>query len=76
MIIKNEYEGTVFYRDDESAGFFRNLTSTTWAEMISWTYYDDSDRLVLTVEQWGDNKFEAAVGMVVNENAFSNILPV
>lgn len=71
-----EYEGTVFYRDDESKGFYRNLNSTNWAELISWTYYDDSERLVLVIEQWDDHRFDAAVGISVSENAFSNILPV
>lgn len=71
-----EYEGTTFYRDEESKGYYRNLMNTEWSELISWTYYDDSDRLVLTIEQWGDNKFDAAVGIVVDEYAFTNILPV
>ena len=71
-----EYEGTVFYRDEESKGYYRNLDNTKWAELISWTYYDDTERLVLVIEQWDDEQFDAAVGVVADENEFSNILPV
>jgi hypothetical protein len=71
-----EYDGTVFYRDEESPGFYRNIDNTNWKELISWTYYDDSERLVLVIEQWGENSFEASVGISHNEDAFSNILPV
>jgi len=70
------FEGTTFYRDGESPGFYRNLNSENWSELISWTYYDDSGRLVLNVEQWGDDAFEASIGVSVPESAFSNILPV
>lgn len=71
-----EYENTIFYRDEESIGNYRNLANTEWSPLISWTYYDDTERLVLTIEQWGDTKFEASVGIVVDEHEFVNILPV
>lgn len=74
------YEGVKYYRDEESPGYFRNMKDDekddeNWSELISWTYYDDTDEKVLVIEQWGDREFEAAVGTYAESYEFSNILP-
>lgn len=74
---KLHYKGKTFYRDAENAGYFRN-TKQSWdnaAEFVSWDYYDEDEKYILAVEQWGDNTFDAAFGMVEKEFAFSNIIP-
>ena len=71
-----EFDGVVYYRDEENPGYFRNIDSKNWSEFISWSYYDDSDTKVLNIEQWGDDSFEASIGLSVPERAISNILPV
>ncbi|MGK7395195.1 MAG: DUF4178 domain-containing protein [Candidatus Cyclobacteriaceae bacterium M3_2C_046] len=74
---KITYKGTTFYFDEESPGYFRNMSSSAenWSELISWDYYDETDKHILNIEQWGDREFDAAVGNVVQEFEFSNILP-
>jgi hypothetical protein len=72
---KIHFEGKTFYRDSQSPGYFRNMNNDNWVEFISWTYYDDSEKYVLGISQWVDDSYEAAVGVVVKESAFSNILP-
>ncbi len=44
-------------------------------ELLCWDYYDLSEEKTLTIEQWGEEKFEAAVGIYVEEYQFTNILP-
>lgn len=71
------YKGTQFIRENESPGFFRNAQEH-WdnaTEFICWNYYDESEKLNLCIERWGEEEFEAAVGVVVEEFQFSNILP-
>ena len=70
------YNGTEFYRDEESPGYFRKIGTESWSELISWTYYDEEEETVLTIEQWGERDFEASMGVVVNPNSITNILPV
>ena len=74
---KITYNGKIFYMDSESPGYFKNLSdqSKDWIEMISWDYYDDEDKEVINIEQWGEREFDAAYGKVVKEFEFSNILP-
>ncbi|GAA4822267.1 DUF4178 domain-containing protein [Algivirga pacifica] len=70
------FDGKVYYRDEESEGYFRNIKDTRFEPFISWDYYDDTERHYLSIEQWGKESFEAAVGVVEPESAFSNILPI
>lgn len=70
------YNGIEFYRDEESLGYFRPVSSENWKELISWTYYDEEEATVLTIEQWGERDFEASMGAVVKPSSITNILPV
>ena len=65
-----EYEGEStafgrFYKDGEGSG----------QDFVAWDYIDASGSLSLTLEQWGDEEYEASVGESVEEYQFSNILP-
>ncbi|MBT3880259.1 MAG: DUF4178 domain-containing protein [Candidatus Scalindua sp.] len=44
-------------------------------EFLYWDYYDLSEEKTLTIEQWGEDKFDASVGNYVEEYQFTNILP-
>ncbi|UTW61077.1 DUF4178 domain-containing protein [bacterium SCSIO 12741] len=73
-----EYEGETYHFDEESSGYYRNVSTTSpeeSEEFISWSYYDESEKLVLIVEQWGDEEFEASIGKVVSADQFKNIKP-
>ncbi len=80
-IINNErppkvihYKGTTFRRESESPGYF-NDGGDSWAEMISWDYYDNDEEQVVTIEQWGEREFEASVGKYIESFMISNIMP-
>ena len=73
---KLEYDGKTFYRDSESPGYFKDMSKDDdWLEFQSWDYYDDSEKYIITIEQWDDEEFDASYGQVVNEIDFSNIIP-
>ncbi|GBC61234.1 DUF4178 domain-containing protein [Desulfonema ishimotonii] len=60
-----EMAGGHFYKDDRGPG----------KEFLSWSYADDSGEKYLSIEQWGETEFEAAVGGPAEEYQFTNILP-
>jgi hypothetical protein len=74
---KIEYNNIVFFRDSESAGYFKPVDKKEddWDEVLSWDYYDEEEKFVLEIEQWGDDEFEASYGKVAQVHEFSNILP-
>lgn len=68
-------DGITYYRDAKSLGYWRNIETKDSSEYICWEYYDDTEKNVLTLEQFGDEAFEASKGVVYNPDAFTNILP-
>jgi len=82
MIIKNNeppdqitFDGVTYYLEESGGGhFFKNETESG-QELISWDYEDDGGKKFLTIEQWGENSFEASVGFSVEEYQFTDILP-
>ena len=42
---------------------------------VSWDYEDEAEEQFLTIEQWGETKFDMQVGFKVEEYQFTNILP-
>lgn len=68
------YKGITFYRDEEGVARFRDVDTRTWEKVVSWSYYDEAEKHVLSIEQWGETEFEAAFGLVVDESEFSNII--
>ncbi len=71
------YEGTKYFLEKESPGYFRDLSkdANDWDEFISWDYYDDSEELYICVEQWDEKEFEASAGSSIKDYEISNILP-
>ncbi len=75
---KITFKDKIYYRGDERPGFFRNVAITAHEdseEFLSWEYVDNSGKYTLTIEQWGEGEFEASLGIIIDETAFSNILP-
>ncbi|MBB6459593.1 DUF4178 domain-containing protein [Flammeovirga kamogawensis] len=69
------FDGKVYYRDIKSVGYWRNIENKESAPYMVWEYYDDSEKYVLSLEQFDDEEFEASLGIVEEPDAFSNILP-
>ncbi len=69
------FQGTRFFLEESGAGYYHPEGRVAGEEMIYWDYTDSSGEKVLTIEQWGEDAFEAAVGQRVQEYEFTNILP-
>lgn len=74
---KITFNGKEFYLEEESPGYFSNQTKdkNNWVEFISWDYIDDKEKEVISLEQWGENEFEASIGKVIKPLEISNIIP-
>ncbi|MFV1977228.1 MAG: DUF4178 domain-containing protein [Candidatus Scalindua sp.] len=59
----------------DSGGYFCKGGGKERIEFLYWDYYDLSEEKTLTIEQWGEDKFDASVGNYVEEYQFTNILP-
>lgn len=70
-----KYDNVTYHLDDSSGGYFCKGGNGQREEFIYWDYVDEADEKALTIEQWGENKFEASLGQYVEEYQFTNILP-
>jgi hypothetical protein len=69
------YQDTRFSLEEGGAGYYYRDAKGTGEEMIYWDYIDASGERSLSIEQWGEDEFEASVGHSVQEYQFTNILP-
>lgn len=74
---KINYKDIEYFLEEQAPGYFCNLTKdkNTWVEFIAWDYIDEKEQRILSLEQWGENEFEAAEGIIIRPNEISNILP-
>ena len=71
-----EHKGIVYYREEESSGYYKNVTNKGESQpFMSWTYFDEGESKILSIEQWGDEEFAAAAGVVMDAGEITNILP-
>lgn len=69
------FEETVYYLDETGGARFFGDGASVGRELFVWDYMDETEKKNLTIEQWGDNEYELAVGVSVQEYQFSDILP-
>ncbi len=69
------YKGKTYYLDESVAGFMYEGGGTSKQEMIAWTFVDEQEENFITIEQWGEEDFDASLGLYVEEYQFTNILP-
>lgn len=71
------YEGVTYYLDEDSAGYFNDITKGTddWEELISYDYLDEDETKCLSITQWDERNFDASAGVVIKEYEISNIVP-
>jgi hypothetical protein len=69
------FAGATYYRTETAGGHFFKDGKGPGKEMLCWDYEDDSGRKFLTIEQWGEEDFQASVGIPVEPYQFTNILP-
>ncbi len=68
-------DGQRFSAEGSGAGYYRKDGKGSGDQMIFWDYTDSSGEKILSIEQWGEDQFEASVGKYVEEYEFTNILP-
>jgi hypothetical protein len=73
---KITYEGIHYFLDEKSPGFSKEIDAANWEELISFDYLDEEEEKTLCIEQYGEEEFEVSKGIIINELAISNILPV
>lgn len=71
------YEGVMYYLDEDSAGYFNDITKGTndWEELVSYDYLDENEAKCLSITQWDERNFDASAGVVIKEYEISNIMP-
>lgn len=69
------YEGVIYYLEEKSSGYSRNVENENWEELISFTYLDEEEEKTLSITQYSESEFEVTKGIVIKETDISNILP-
>lgn len=74
---KLEYQGVTYYLDEDSAGYFNDISAkkSDWEELVSYDYLNDEETLCLNITQWDERNFEASAGNVIQHFEISNITP-
>ena len=70
-----DYKGTQFSLTESGAGHYYQDDRDEGEELIYWDYVDATSKHILTIQQWGEDEFEASSGLYVSEYEFSNVLP-
>lgn len=72
-----DFEGETFIRTEKAPGYFHDTAKDdfAWEEFICWDYENEAGTKQLSIEQWGDQEFEASVASYIKEYQISNILP-
>jgi len=70
-----EFENDTYHLEETGGGRFFKDSKGPGLELISWSFQTTDGKKFLTIEQWGEDEFEASVGRPVEAYQFSNILP-
>jgi Domain of unknown function (DUF4178) len=68
-------DGNSYYLEESGGGHFLENGEGPGKELLKWDFADDAGKNFLSIEQWSETDFEAAVGFAVEEYQFTNILP-
>lgn len=68
-------KGKTYYLDESGTVYFYPGGRGPRQGFIAWDYIDETGEEFVTIEQWGEDEFEAARGIFVEEYQFTNILP-
>ena len=69
------YEGNTYYLEEDDIGEYFKGNSKEGLKFVVWDFIDNKQEKQLSIEQWGETKFDMQVGFKVEEFQFSNILP-
>jgi hypothetical protein len=68
-------DGITYYMEEMAGGQFLKNTQGPGQNLLRWSYEDENGEKYLTIEQWGENEFQAYLGIPAQEYQFTNILP-
>lgn len=70
-------QGEVYFQVGQYPGYMKpqSKEENEWDEFISWTYDNKNNNKVITIEQWGENDYEASEGIYLKPHQVTNILP-
>lgn len=69
------FSGYQFMLEEQYKGVYKNLTKRTgWENLSSYMFYNEKDS-ILTIEDWGDDKYEAFYGEEIKPKNIKNIKP-
>ena len=69
------FQGKNFVFEEDDIGEFFRDGSGEGLSFVAWDFEDEAGKEFLTIEQWGETKFDMQVGFRVEEFQFTNILP-
>lgn len=69
-----EHDGITYYLEGSLAGEMTNADGESY-ELIVWELVDETEDLFLSIQQWSETEITAAVGRLVEDYLFTNILP-
>ncbi|WP_396602778.1 DUF4178 domain-containing protein [Algibacter sp. R77976] len=69
------FSGYQFSLEEQYKGAYKNLTNrTSWENLKSYMFYNSNED-ILTIEDWGNDKFEAFFGEEIKSKNIKNITP-
>mgnify|MGYP000569081152 CR=1 FL=1 len=69
------FEGSAFFLEESAGGLFFKNGTPPGRELIKWDYSNKAGNRFVSIEQWGENEFEASTGQPAEPYQFTNILP-
>lgn len=69
------YQGKTFYYEEDDVGELFRGDAKEGLPFVVWDFNDEKGEEFLTIEQWGETKFDLTIGFEVEEYQFTNILP-
>lgn len=69
------YQGVEFHLEISGGGHYYEDGRPLSQKLLKWDYADDKGERFLSIEQWGENEFDASEGTPVQEYQFNNIIP-
>lgn len=68
-------KGTTYQGESSAVGRYYKNGQGAGDEFLVWDYLDKTEKRTLSIEQWGDDEYEASIGDIVEDYQFTNILP-
>lgn len=66
-------DGIEYYLEISGGGYYYEHGKPLSQKLLKWDYSDDQGDKFISIEQWGENEFDASEGITAHEYQFSNI---